>query len=51
MFLTCAQKLTYIIVIYRTEPKSGKQKKLKSKKTDKLRTIGKQSEESMESLF
>jgi len=39
---TCAQKLTRVSLIYRTEPtsKSGKQKKTKSKKTDMLRGVG-----------
>jgi len=47
--LTCAQKPTRVSLIYRTEPttKSGKQKK--SKKPDTLRSIGKQSGESVKS--
>jgi len=40
-------------IIYRIEPttKSVKRKKLKSKKTDMLRSIGKQSGESVESIL
>jgi len=52
--LTCAQKLTRIGLVYRTEPtiKKGKtEKKLKSKETDMLRSIGKQSKESVESVL
>jgi len=48
--LTCAQKLTRVGLICRTEPttKSGKrEKKLKSKNTDMLSSIGKQSGESL----
>jgi len=40
--LACAQKLTYVRLIYRTEPKTKKRKKEEEKvKTD----IGKQSED------
>jgi len=48
--LTCTKKLTSVSLIYRTEPttKSGKQK---SKKTDILRSIGKQSGEYVESVL
>ena len=51
--LTCAQKLTRVSLIYRTEPttKKWKTEKLKSKKADMLRSIGKQSGESVESLL
>jgi len=51
--LTCAQKLTYVSLICRTEPttkKWEKGKKLKGK-TYMLRSIGKQSEESVESVL
>ena len=43
--LTCAQKLTWVSSIYRTEPNSQKWKteKLKTKITDMPRSIGKQS--------
>jgi len=49
--LTCAQKLTRVSLIYRTEPttKRWKTVKLKSKKTNMFRSIGKQSGESTES--
>ena len=49
--LTCAQKLTKVSLIYHTEPttKKWKTEKLKSKKTDMLRSIGKQFGESVES--
>jgi len=49
--LTCAQKLTQVSLIYLTKPttKKWKTEKLKSKKTDMLRSIGKQSGESVES--
>jgi len=40
----CAQKLIQVNLIYHTE------QKLKSKKTDMLRSIGKQSRESMQSV-
>ena len=48
--LTCNQKLTWVSLFYRTEPtiKKWKNRKLKSKKTDMLRGIGKQSGESAE---
>ena len=47
----CAQKLTKVSLIYHTEPttKKWKTEKLKSKKTDMLRSIGKQFGESVES--
>jgi len=50
--LTCAQKLTRDSLIYRTETttKKCKTEKLKSKKMDMLRSIGKQSGESVESV-
>jgi len=52
VILTCAQKLTRVSLIYRTEPttKKWKTEKLKSKKPDMLRSIGKQSWESVESV-
>jgi len=49
--LTCAQKPTWVSLIYRTEPTTKKwktEKKLKSEKTYMLRSIGKQSGESVE---
>jgi len=51
--LTCAQKLTRVSLIYHTEPTTEKWKteKLKSKKTDMLTSIGKQSGESVESVL
>jgi len=51
--LMCAQKLTCISLIYRTEPTTKKWKngKTKVKKTDMLRSIGKQSGESVESVL
>ena len=50
--MLCAQKLTYASLIYRTESKAKKwnKGKVKSKKTDMLRSIGKQSGESVESV-
>ena len=49
--VTCAQWLTFVSLIYHTEPttKKWKTEKLKSK-TDKPRSIGKQSGESVESV-
>jgi len=47
--LTCARKLTSVSLIYRTQPTTEKWKKDKVK-TDKLRSIGKQSAESVESV-
>jgi len=43
--LTCAQKLTWVGLIYRTEPTTEKWKteKTKKKETDMLRSIGRQS--------
>jgi len=51
--LTCAQKLTYVSLLYCTEPKTKKWKteKIKSKKTDMFRSIGNQSGESVESVL
>ena len=51
--LTCAQKPTQVSLIYRMEPttKKWKREKLESKKTDMLRSIGKQSGESVESVL
>jgi len=51
--LTCNQKLIRVSLIYCTEPttKSGKTEKLQSKKTGMLRSIGKRSGESMESVL
>jgi len=51
--LMCAQKLTCISLIYCTEPTTKKWKngKTKVKKTDMLRSIGKQSGESVESVL
>ena len=51
--LTCAQKLTRVSLIYHTEPttKSGKTEKVKIKKMDMLRSIDKQSGESVESVL
>ena len=49
--LTCVQKLTRVSLIYRTETITKKcktEKKLKSKKTDMLRSIDKQPGESEE---
>ena len=50
--LTCNQNLIRVSLIYRTEPttKSGKTEKLQSKKTGMLRSIGKRSKESVESV-
>jgi len=50
--LTCAQKPTEVSAIYRTEPKTKKwkTKQLKSKKTDILRSTGKQCGEYAESV-
>jgi len=50
VILTCARKLTRVSLIYRTEPTTKRwknRKKLKSKKTGMLRSIGKQSAESV----
>ena len=43
--LTCAQKLTWVGLIYRTEPttETWKTEKTKKKETDMLRSIGRQS--------
>ena len=51
--LTCAQKLTQVTLIYRTQPTTNRlrKEKLKSKKTDVLGSIGKQSGESVESVL
>jgi len=51
--LTCTQKLTLLSLIYCTEPttKKWKTEKLRSKKTDMLRSMGKQSGESVESVL
>jgi len=50
--LTSAQKLTQVSLIYRTEPETKKWKQeTKKKKTDMLRSIGKQSGESVESVL
>jgi len=51
--LTCARKPTRVSLIYRTETttKKWKTEKLNSKKTDMLRSIGKQSAESVESVL
>jgi len=51
--LTCAQKLTLLSLIYCTEPttKKWKTEKLRGKKTDMLRSMGKQSGESVESVL
>jgi len=48
----CAQKLTRVNLVYRTEPttKKWKAEQLKIKKTDMRRSIGKQSGESVESV-
>ena len=43
---TCAQKLTYVILIHRTEPTTKTWEK-----KDMLRSIGKQSMESVESVL
>jgi len=48
--LMCAQKLKCVSLIYHTEP-AKKWKNRKSKKTDVLRSIGKQCGESMESVL
>ena len=48
----CAQKLTLVSLIYRTEPKTKMWKRrTEKKKTDKVRSIGKQSGESVESVL
>ena len=47
--LTCALELTSVSLIYRTQPTTEKWKKDKVK-TDKLRSIGKESAESVESV-
>jgi len=48
--LTCNQKLISVSLIYRTEPTTKKWENRKTKvKTDMVRSIGKQSRESMES--
>ena len=51
--LTCVQKLTQVSLIYRTEPTTEKCKnrKTRKEKTDMLRSIGKQSWDSMESVL
>jgi len=50
--LTSAQKLTQVSLIYRTEPETKKWKQeTEKKKTDMLRSIGKQSGESVESVL
>jgi len=41
--LKCAHKLTYVSLIYRTEPNTKKWEKTKKLKTDMLRSIDKQS--------
>ena len=50
---TCSRKLIWVSLICRTEPttKKWKTEKLKSKKTDMLRSIGKESEESAQSVL
>jgi len=45
--LACNQKLTWVSLIYRTEPTTKKWKNQKVKKTEKLSSIGKQSWESV----
>ena len=52
--LTCARKLTRVSLIYRTETTTKNvenRKTEKFKKTDMLRSIGKQSRESVESVL
>jgi len=52
--LTCAQKLTRVSLIYRTEPttkKWRKQEKNKKVQTDMLRSTGNQSGETVESVM
>ena len=51
--LACTQKLTCVSLIYCTEPtaKKWKTEKQKSKKTDMLRSVGKQFGESVESVL
>jgi len=46
----CAEKVTQVGLIYRTEPTTEKRENSKTKKskTDMLRSIGKQSAESVE---
>jgi len=48
--LTCAQKPTKVSLIYRTKPTTKVEKKKKSKK-DKIRSVGKESGESAESVL
>jgi len=43
--------LTYVSLIYCTEPKTKKMETRKSKKPDMFRSIGKQSGESLESVL
>jgi len=51
LYWTCAQKLTWVSLIYHTKPTTKKlnNRKTKKKKTGMLRNIGKQSGESVES--
>ena len=48
--LTCAQKLTWVSLIYRTEPTTEKVENGKIKKTDMIGSISKQSGDSVESV-